>query len=78
MKVAAKCVYRKLRGRIIEYFGSAGGIASELGISQAIVSMKLNGITPFSKQDMIDWGNVLDIPKEEYVDYFFCDELAKL
>lgn len=76
--MANKCVYRKLRGRIIEYFGSAGGLAEELGISQAIVSMKLNGLTPFSKQDMIDWSKALDIPKEEYVDYFFCEVLEKL
>ena len=76
--MANKCVYRKLRGRIIEYFGSAGGLAEKLGISQAIVSMKLNGLTPFSKQDMIDWSKALDIPREEYVDYFFCEELAEL
>ena len=63
--------YDKLRGRIIEKFGSQGEFAKKVGISPTSVSLKMTGKTGFSQAEMVWWGELLDIPVEEYGKYFF-------
>lgn len=63
--------YDKLRGRIIEKFGSQGEFAEKVGISPTSVSLKMTGKTGFSQAEMVRWANLLDIPVEEYGQYFF-------
>lgn len=63
--------YNKLRGRIIEIYGSQGNFADTLCISKNSVSRKMNGKTGFSQKDMALWGKLLHITKEEYSEYFF-------
>lgn len=53
--------YKKLRGRIIEKYGSLQRFAEELDISYVAVSKKMNGKTGFSQKDMIIWCEKLDI-----------------
>lgn len=64
-------VYRKLRGRIIEMFGTYSKFADELKVSASSVSLKLNGQTEFSREDMIRWGELLKIEVSDFGDYFF-------
>lgn len=66
-----KFEYRKLRGKIIEVFGSYGNFADALGISSVTVSNKLNSKTQFSQDDIIDWSEALSIPISESGTYFF-------
>ena len=63
--------YRKLIGRIIEKFGTRKRFAEEVGISENSMSLKLNGKTGFSREDMLLWGELLDIDVSEFGDYFF-------
>lgn len=63
--------YSKLRGRIVEKFGTISAFAEAIGASIATISMKLNGKTEFSKKDIEIWAKHLDIATEEYCDYFF-------
>lgn len=63
--------YRKLIGRIIEKFGTRKAFAEAVGISENSMSLKLNGKTGFSKDDMIRWGQLLDIDVSQFGDYFF-------
>lgn len=63
--------YAKLRGRIVEKFGTLYAFAEKLGISNVSMSKKLNGKTGFSQTDIEEWGKELEIPKSEYIDYFF-------
>lgn len=63
--------YDKLRGRIVEKYGTQGNFAEILGISKNSMSKKMNCETGFSQEDMIIWSNLLDIKKEEYGTYFF-------
>lgn len=63
--------YRKLRGRIIEKYGSQEKFSEVLGISKNSLSLKLNGKTGFSQVDMIKWSQLLNIDISEYGDYFF-------
>lgn len=63
--------YRKLIGRIIEKYGTRKAFAEILGISENSMSLKLNGKTGFSRDDMIRWGDLLGIDVSEFGDYFF-------
>lgn len=63
--------YRKLRGRIIEKFGSQGKFAEFLNVSEVTVSNKLRGVTQFSQDDIVNWCEALEIPLDEAGAYFF-------
>lgn len=63
--------YRRLIGRIIEKYGTRKAFAQALGISENSMSLKLNNKTGFSREDMIEWGRLLDIDVSEFGSYFF-------
>ena len=63
--------YKKLKGRIVERFGSQKVFAPHVNLSTVSVSQKLNGLKGFSQKDIELWANVLEIPKEDYAAYFF-------
>lgn len=63
--------YAKLRGRIVEKFGSQSNFAEKIGISQVSLSRKLNCETGFSQKDIVEWAKVLEIDISEYGLYFF-------
>ena len=63
--------YSKLRGRIVECYGTLGAFAQAAGISKASVSQKINGKSDFSRYEIEIWSDLLDIPQTQYVDYFF-------
>lgn len=63
--------YNKLRGRIIEKYGSQTKFAKEIGISQQALSRKMNCKIGFSQEDIVLWGHLLDISPTEYSVYFF-------
>lgn len=68
---ASPFTYNKLRGRIVEKYGSQNKFAERIGLSKQSVSLKMNGKTEFSQSDMDEWANALDICHEQYGDYFF-------
>ena len=63
--------YSKLRGRIVERYGNQETFAKSINMSKVSVSKKLNGLTGFSQMDIEEWARVLEIPREEYPEYFF-------
>lgn len=63
--------YSKLRGRIIEKYGTQEKFARELGISKNSLSLKMNGKTSFSQEDVIKWCTLLNIATENIGEYFF-------
>lgn len=67
--------YSKLRGRIVEKYGSIEAFASETSISNMSVSKKLNNKVAISRDDMIEWSGLLDIPLEEYGAFYFVQKL---
>lgn len=66
----------KLRGRIIQKYGSQGTFAKHLGKTEQTVTAKLNGRSQFSQDDILDWCNALDIVAEDVGKYFFADKLS--
>lgn len=63
--------YRKLKGKIIEKYGSVYKFAIAFGKSKQTISMKLNNKRGISAEDIIKMCEMLDIEKDEIPDYFF-------
>lgn len=53
--------YDKLRGRIVEKYGSLAKFAEKLEISYTAASNKMNGRAGFSQTDIVKWCELLDI-----------------
>jgi transcriptional regulator with XRE-family HTH domain len=63
--------YNKLRGRIIEKYGTQENFAEAVGLSTNSISRKMNGKAGFSQEDIERWSEKLEIKQEEYGKYFF-------
>ena len=63
--------YPKLRGRIVEKFGTNAKFAEHINITQSALSRKLRGERGFTKKEIISFCDALDIGKQEIGDYFF-------
>ncbi len=63
--------YRRLRGRIVERFGTNGEFAKALGMSKNSLSLKLNNKSGFSQADIVKWCDLLEIPMSQIAEYFF-------
>jgi hypothetical protein len=65
--------YSKLRGRIVEIFGTNKAFAEALGIDCASLSFKLNNKTPWKREEIERSCILLQIPIEEVHLYFFSE-----
>lgn len=63
--------YSKLRGRIVEKFGTFTNFAKALNTHINVVSRKLNGRNAFTTADIEKWSKLLDISINEIGEYFF-------
>lgn len=63
--------YQKLRGRIIEKFGTLKAFSKIIGISYVSLSNKMRGKTEISTSDIVEWSKYLDISIEEYGLFYF-------
>lgn len=63
--------YNKLRGKIIEKYGTQEKFAREVGISKNALSKKMQCKTGISQTDISLWSKLLGISIEEYGEYFF-------
>lgn len=64
--------YAKLRGRIIEKFGSQSAFASALGWREALLSAKLNNKSEWSFIEVMKACELLEIDHGKAHLYFFC------
>lgn len=67
--------YRKLRGKIVEKYGSQTAFVLEYGVSENTFSMKMNNKVRFTSDDIVKISEMLDIPKEEVGIYFFTQKV---
>lgn len=63
--------FSKLRGRIVEKYGSQAAFARDLGCSEVVFSKKMNNQVKFSPDDIVKIVEMLDIDSEQIGDYFF-------
>lgn len=66
----------KLKGRIVEKFGSQAKFATALGVTEATINNKLNGARKMSQDDVYAWADALEISAEDVGPYFY-EELVK-
>ena len=63
--------YRRLRGRIVEKYGTLSAFAEASGIPLNNISRKLNGYNSFTQEDIVKWSGHLDIKPEQYYEMYF-------
>lgn len=66
-----KCSFCKLRGKIVEKYGTAKSFAQALGLSATSLSLKLTGKRGFTVSDINKISSLLNISINEIGDYFF-------
>lgn len=64
--------YSKLKGRIIERYGSQGAFVNELPIGNVAFTQKMKGRVAFKNDEIMNMAEKLDIDKHEIPNYFFC------
>ncbi len=64
--------YAKLKGRIVEKFGSQSAFAAALGWRDSLLSAKLNNKSEWSFMEVMKACELLDIPLSDAYLYFFC------
>ena len=67
--------YSKLRGRIIEKYGSMSRFSEAAGLSEIALSRKLNNKIDISRENILKWSELLDIPSDEYGVFYFVKKL---
>lgn len=63
--------HSKLRGRIVERFGTCRAFCAEIGYKNGILSTRLAGTTPFRADEIRCFCEALEIPDAEVAAYFF-------
>lgn len=64
--------YGKLRGKIVEKYGSIEKFSKAFGETATTVGRKLSGKNDWTQGNIIKTCTLLDIPIEEIAVYFFC------
>lgn len=67
--------FSKLKGRIREKGVTQDAVAAAIGISKCTFSLKINGNTYFTQEEIFLIAEFLDIPKEQYNEYFFIEKV---
>lgn len=70
--------YDKLRGRIIETFGTQGKFAKAMGWSERTLSLKLNGSRVWRQDDMCKAIKLLGLTEEDIPVYFFIPKVQNI
>lgn len=63
--------YCKLRGKIVEKFGTMQKFANKMGWSDRTMSLKMNNKRFWKQPEITRALELLDIPNEEIAQYFF-------
>lgn len=63
--------YGKLRGRLAEMGMSQEELARKIHLSATSLNNKMNGKVQFKQNEMMSILNVIRVPVDQVVDYFF-------
>lgn len=63
--------YSKLRGKIIEKYGSQMSFAKAMGVSERTLSLKMSGKRDWKQHEMRLAINLLGLSEQDIIDYFF-------
>lgn len=69
--------YKRLKGRIREYYGSQENAAKNLNLSTTALNNKLNGKTQFTSDELFILINEMEVTPDEIKDIFFKVNVGK-
>ena len=70
--------YSKLKGRIVEKYGTQRRFAKANHISDRTMSLKLNNGIGLSQEEILKWCKLLDIETSDIPVYFFIQKVSKM
>ena len=70
--------YNKLRGKIVEIYGSQIEFAKAMKWSEKTLSLKLNGKVPWKQTDIMTAVQILGLSESDIQDYFFAVEVQNV
>ena len=70
--------YSKLRGKIIEVFGTQSCFAVAMGWSERTLSLKLNGSRAWKQPDIGKALKLLHLNQENIAEYFFTPKVQNI
>ena len=70
--------YNKLRGKIVEIYGSQIEFAKAMKWSEKTLSLKLNGKVPWKQTDIMTAIQILGLSESDIQDYFFAVEVQNI
>ena len=63
--------YSKLKGRIIERYGTQKAFAEAVGVAENTLSLKLNDKVGITREDILTWSDLLGISIDDYGSFYF-------
>lgn len=70
--------YNKLRGRIVEIYGSQTEFAKAMDWSERTLSLKMNGKIPWKQTDIVTAVRLLGLSDSDIQEYFFTVEVQNI
>ena len=70
--------YSKLKGRIIEKYGSQGAFSIVMEWSERTLSLKLNGKVAWKQTEICKAINLLELTNDDIQRYFFAKEVQNV
>ncbi len=70
--------YRKLRGKIVEVYGTMSSFAKEMGYSERTISLKINGKVDFSQSDIVKMVSLFGLRDKDIPIYFFTNKVQNI
>lgn len=69
--------YSKLKGKIVEKFGTQAAFAKALGVSQRTLSLKMQSKIYFRQDEINKAMHLLEIPLDDTREYFFTTKVQE-
>ncbi len=70
--------YSKLKGKIVEKFGTQAAFAKALGVSQRTLSLKMQSKIYFRQDEINKAMHLLGIPLDDAREYFFTPKVQEV
>jgi transcriptional regulator with XRE-family HTH domain len=70
--------YSKLRGKIMEKYGTQREFSKAMGFSERTLSLKLNGKIFFTQSEIKNALEKLGVDKDDVNTYFFAENVQKI
>lgn len=70
--------YSKLKGKIVEVYGTQARFAEEMEVSERTISLKMNGKIDFTQSDIVKAVGLLGVKDDEIPTYFFTNKVQNI